>query len=292
MPNLQWPDILIRDIARRRVIPVLGAGVSKHAKSPSAKQPPLWKDFLLDAAKSMPSQENTEHIYKAIADGDLLHACEWIKNRLDEHWIPYIRAQFISPKYLAGELHETIAMLDARIVFSLNFDEIYETKSREIYENSQYVKNYHDTDICEFLRGDERYIVKIHGNLASPSRMIFTQQEYSRARVANSAFYSAFDAALMTHTFLFIGCGYSDPDLNLLLENQSFNNIANDTPHYFLTSDEMSQDLQMSLRKNRNLKILRYDKVDDNHSGLILAMNDLLTKVNDYRDDLADTRNW
>jgi len=140
----------------------------------------------------------------------------------------------MTPKYQPGRLHELIAMLDARVVFSLNFDEIYEVKSREINETSQFVKNYYDNDVAEFLRGEARYIVKLHGNLAAPSNLIFTQEEYSRARAKYGWFYKAFDAALMTHTFVFVGCGYGDPDVNLLLENQSFEAVhAAVHPHYF-----------------------------------------------------------
>ena len=177
--------------------------------------------------------------------------------------------------------------------FSLNFDEIYEVKSREINETSQFVKNYYDDDVAEFLRGEARYIVKLHGNLAAPSNLIFTQEEYSRARAKYGWFYKAFDAALMTHTFVFVGCGYGDPDVNLLLENQSFEAVhAAVHPHYFLSSQGMSEDLLASLRKNRNLKVLSYDKVDDDHSGLISAFEDLIIKVGVARTELSENGNW
>ncbi|UZD69315.1 SIR2 family protein [Brucella sp. JSBI001] len=215
----EWPQPLIRDIARRRAIFVIGSGVSRHAVgADNVTRPPVWKEFLRDAAQRFPNAVETAHIHRAIDDGDLLHACEWIKNRYDEDWAPYLRSRFTDPRYTPSRLHELIALLDTRVVFSLNFDDIYEIKSREINEASQFTKNYSDTDVCEFLRNDARYVVKVHGNLASPASLIFTQEDYARARIKHSLFYSAFDAALLTHTFLFIGCGYGDPDINLLLE--------------------------------------------------------------------------
>lgn len=289
-----WPPHLVRDIARRKSIFVIGSGVSRHAVgADGASRPPVWKSFLEDAAGRIGRSAQTEHIFKAIEDGDLLHACEWLKNRYDENWTSHLRSVFVDPRFSPGKLHELVALLDTRIVFSLNFDDIYENKSREINEASQFVKNYSDADVCEFLRGNARYIVKVHGNLASPATLIFTQEEYSRARVGHSLFYSAFDASLMTHTFLFIGCGYRDPDVNLLLENQAFSAVPGSVnPHYFLTSTELSSDLKMSLRKNRNLKTLTYEKLDDNHSGLVAAIEELNRKVSDERTLLLENGNW
>ncbi|WP_082462609.1 SIR2 family NAD-dependent protein deacylase [Sphingobium sp. Leaf26] len=290
----EWPKPLIRDIARRRAIFVIGSGVSRHALgADKATRPPIWKSFLLDAAGRFPRTAETEHIYKAISEGDLLHACEWLKDRYDEDWTAYLRSRFADPNYSPGELHKLIALLDTRVVFSLNFDDIYENKSREINEASQFIKNYGDPDVCEFLRNDARYIVKVHGNLSSPATLIFTQEDYAKARTKHSLFYSAFDAALMTHTFLFIGCGYGDPDINLILENQAFSTQPGSiNPHYFLTSDEIPEDMKKSLRKNRNLKTLCYDKIDDDHSGLVAAIESLNTCVTDARSALIESANW
>ena len=113
----------------------------------------------------------------------------------------------------------------------------------------------YDKDVEEFLRGSGRYIIKVHGNLNSTADLIFTQKDYSQARINNAAFNQAFDAALLTHTFVFLGCGISDPDVNLLLENQNFR-YQEQAPHYFVTSHGFSKDRQYSLRQNRNLKVL------------------------------------
>ncbi|EBA16124.1 hypothetical protein RSK20926_20400 [Roseobacter sp. SK209-2-6] len=54
----------------------------------------------------------------------------------------------------------------------------------------------------------------------------------------------------------------------------------------------MPGDLRSSLRKNRNLKTLTYDKVDDDHSGLKTAIQNLLDQVEDARADLRENGNW
>ncbi|WP_199857832.1 SIR2 family protein [Erythrobacter sp. EC-HK427] len=284
----------MKDLARRRTVIVIGSGVSRHSVgADGSTRPPLWKEFLRDAVDEVQVGTDCSHIAAAIDQGDLLHACEWLKKRFDEDWNPYLRRRFVDPQFSPAQIHRQIALLDSRIVFSLNFDDIYESISREINETSQFVKIYNDPDVCEFLRGYARYIVKVHGSLASPASLVFTQEEYARARVSNSLFYDAFDAALRSHTFLFIGCGYGDPDLNLLLENQAFQNDPGTShPHFFLTSDPISSDLQNSLRRNRNLKTLLYEAVDENHSGLVAAIESLGEAVTEERVELLENRNW
>ncbi|VXA76711.1 MULTISPECIES: SIR2 family NAD-dependent protein deacylase [Aeromonas] len=289
-----WPPRLIEDLARRRTIIVIGSGVSKHAiAADGVTRPPVWKEFLQSAIERYDRNERTEHIYNAINSGDLLHACEWIKDLYDEDWSSYLRSQFITPRFSPGKLHELIALIDTRVVFSLNFDDIFETKSREINDTSQFVKHYYDTDIVEFLRGESRYIVKVHGSLSSTANLIFTQKEYAQARSKHNLFYAAFDAALMSHSFLFIGCGHNDPDINILLENQCFSTVqGSNNPHYFLTGEGINSDLKKSLRNNRNLKTITYDPRDEHHSGLVDFVSELYDKVGEKREELIETRNW
>ena len=288
---IDWPEKLIGDLARRRAVVVIGSGVSRHAIGRDGKsRPPTWKAFLEKAVIDCPS-DVPAYVSEAIDEGDLLHACEWLKGRFDENWVSYLRGIFQAPQFHPGELHQHIVKLDSRIVFSLNFDDIYERAANGIRAGSHIVKNYFDSDISEFLREDGRYIVKVHGGLNNPDKLIFTQNEYAKARMSYSAFYSLFDAALLTHSFIFLGVGYRDPDVSLILENQRFG-FPGSLPHFFVTAKQLNLDLQKSLRENRNLKVVEYDKVDDNHSGLLTAIQELALQVEDCRQDLTATTNW
>ncbi len=287
-----WPEALLSALARRRAVIVIGAGVSKHSTSAKGgERPPLWGEFLEEAMKKAPVQDRLKPIQEALKVNDLLHACEWLKQRYDEHWIEYIRSIFQRPQYTSAPIHDLIFRLDSRIVFSLNFDDIYERHANTIGNGAFIVKNYFDPDVSEFLRGDSRYIIKVHGSLNRPDDTIFTQADYASARIKHGTFYKAFDAALLTNTFLFIGCGYSDPDVNLLLENQNFN-YPSSLPHYFLSGSEIGEDRKLSLRKNRNIKVIEYDPVDDLHTGILYELEALIEQVEARRFDLAGNASW
>ncbi|WP_114394564.1 SIR2 family protein [Oleisolibacter albus] len=288
--SIDWSEVA-SDLARRRAVLVIGSGISRHSVGKDGKRPPLWREFLVRAAEDCPTKDNINVIQEALDTGDYLHACEWLKKRWDSRWVKYLRDTFSTPGYAAAEIHDQILKLDGRIVFTLNFDGIYERHADNIHRGSHIVKNYYDEDVEEFLRGNGRYIVKVHGNLDNTLKLIFTQQDYSKARIYNAAFYQAFDAALLSHTFIFLGCGIHDPDINLLLENQNFR-YQEHAPHFFVTSTGLSNERKRSLRENRNLKVLEYDPIDANHSGLVEELKLLNSIVETERYHLANTTNW
>jgi hypothetical protein len=287
-----WPERLIADLARRRVALVIGAGVSRHAIDKKGERPPLWRNFLENSLDAV-NGGNKEHIEKALAENDLLHACEWIKKRYAEGWVEHLRSTFISPIFKPTQIHSDILSLDQRLLFTLNFDDIIERTAVGFEKNAYVIKRHCDADVSEVLRGDGRYIVKVHGSLNTPNQLVFTQGEYAKARVHHQNFYTAFDAALMTHTFLFIGCGTSDPDIALLLENQAFGQNADvDIPHYFLSASGMNSDLRNSLLINRGLKVVDFEPQDELYTGLSDEINKLVTLVENAREKLVDSQNW
>jgi len=287
---VDWPDELVCDIARRRCVIVVGSGVSRQARGAGGEIPPTWESFLQKCNDTI-AHGPIEHITQAIQSGDLLHACEWLQRAYDHLWTGKLRSAFSAPKFTPGDVHKNICRLDTRILFSLNFDDIIDRAVQEIYSGTCVKKSYCDPDVSEFLRGTERYLVKVHGSLDIPGQLIFTQKQYAKARISASAFYNAFDSALMSHTFLFLGAGYRDPDINLILENQNFT-YSESYPHYFLAASEMHPDLKLSLRSNRNLQIIEYDKIDESHSGFALAIKELLDEVEECRGDLAGSMEW
>ena len=274
---ISWPEPLKNDLASRRAVLFLGGGVSRNSLSrDGTRRPPLW-DQLLTAGLKKLGTAGTRHIKKALSEKDYLHACEWIKKRMDEDWVPFLRSELVDPQYEASEIHDVLFRLDQRIYLTPNFDSIFENFVTAQTGGQIVVKRFCDPDVHNFLRDDSGHVIKVHGSINNPAELIFSQHDYAAARVKYSAFYDALDACLLSHTFRFIGCGVSAPDLALILENQRFN-FPFARPHYLVTSSKISADLSDSLRQNRNLKCLIYDP-SDNHADLLQSLKVLLEEV-------------
>lgn len=273
-----WPKKLVTDLEHRKVVVMIGSGVSRHSTSEDGlTRPPDWKSFLESGLIQLGSS-GTRHIKTAISGNDFLHACEWLKARLDEDWPQFLTSTFQTPGFKSAEIHDVIFRLDQRIVATPNIDDIYDRYVTEMTGGRTKIKKFFDDDAPLFLRDDSDYILKIHGSIDTTSNLIFTQKEYAEKRNSFGAFYSALDAAILSHTFLFIGCGIHDPDITLLLENNRFR-FPGMPPHYFVTSSKMNSDLENSLRQNRNLKCIKY-KSENNHAELLTRLKALAELVN------------
>lgn len=285
---MNWPAPLVSDIARRRAVLFLGAGVSRNSQGVGGKRPPLWAEFLRTALAKC--EGSTRHISGLLKRGDYLTACEILKKRLQDEWGTLITREFVDPGYQPSGIHHEIFKLDTRLVLTQNVDKIYDTFAQTESHNTILVKNYYDIDTFKVLRGDVRAVVKVHGTVDSQDRMVFTRNDYVQARGKHPYFYDCLDALILTHTFVFIGCGIADPDMQLFLEKHA-RSFPGGRPHYLLSPKGMHSDIKESLKEDLSLKVLDYDP-SDNHVALITTLEELRKLVEGSREELATTQQW
>jgi hypothetical protein len=286
---ISWPLDLVEDIARRRCVIFLGAGISRSCSNSQGRHPKTWQEFLSDLAGSI---EPNRHIVQLVKRGDFLTACEVVKRRLGrDAFIQRLREEFLNPQYRAGVMHEHIFRLDARIVATPNFDKIYESYANHAAGASIVVKHHYDPDVARAIREDGRLILKVHGSVDSPDRMIFTRSEYAKSRSDHRAFYRLLDALALTHTFLFLGCGLSDPDVRLLLEDSFFRYPMSRAHLMVLPKRELHKDVTHIVEETMNLRILTYSPAN-NHAELVESIQQLGNSVEAKRDELRQSGNW
>jgi len=286
---ISWPSALVSDIARRRCVIVLGAGISRNCTNPSGRQPKTWEAFLRDAAKSLSPRQ---HVTALISRYDYLTACELIKQKLGrDAFIAMLRDEFLTPGYQHAPIHEYIFALDSRIVATPNFDKIYETMANASAHGSIVIKHHYDPDVADIIREDGRLILKIHGSIDSPYRMIFTRSEYAKARSEYRSFYQILDSLAMTHTFLFLGCGTNDPDLKLLFEDVFFRHPHSRKHAMALPRRALHNDVAKIVEETMNLSIIKYSPAL-NHQELTDSIQELGVIVENKRDELRLSGNW
>lgn len=287
---IKWPKEVVESIARRRSVLFLGAGVSMNSQSEAGGRPPSWKAVLESGIERCDG--NKVEMRRLLKENDYLGCCQIIKSRMGLGWIEYIEEQFLVPKFKSAEIHKAILELDSSIVATPNFDRIYDDFALKQTDNFLKVKAFYDDDIPRVLRGgvDQRLILKVHGCINTPDKLIFTREDYANARHKFHNFYRILDALFLTHTFIFIGCGMSDPDLSLLLE-QYARSFSGTPAHYVLLSGKQSDDYKRLLASNYNLQVLPYS-VAESHKELLDSIRQLKQFVSDRRDVIGDRRLW
>lgn len=172
---------------------------------------------------------------------------------------------------------------------SLNFDKIYETYAISVSENTVVVKNYNDGDVRQAVAGADRYIIKPHGTVDTISEMIFTLDDYAKARVEYASFYEVLTALLHTHTFLCIGCGLSDPDMNIIFQDYRYK--FGESPHFITLPSPISAAERDLIQRTRGLNVLPYSP-RDNHKELTDSLVELAKAVTGEREEIAKLQNW
>jgi hypothetical protein len=287
---IAWPPALVEEIARRRVILFLGSGVSKQSVGAAGKRPPLWVEFLQTGASQCPQPGRAREVRKFIKAGELLTACELLKDALGHGWHDLIAAEFVNPHYAPAKIHELIFRLDVRLVVTQNFDKIYDTLAAAQSQGTVFTKSYSEHDTASFIRRRQRVVLKAHGSIDTPDEMVFTRGDYARARHANAGFYALLDGLILTHTCLFIGCGLNDPDIAMMLE-RAVQLHPSTVPHYIAMGATTSVELLRAYRRTLNLEVLPYRPLD-NHAALTTALVDLVSRVESSRDQMAASRDW
>ncbi|MHA6160283.1 SIR2 family NAD-dependent protein deacylase [Pseudomonas sichuanensis] len=256
------------------------------------ERPPSWKSFLEEGINLCPAP--LKEMRDLLKNGDYLSCCQIIKYKLDHEWIPFVEKKFLTPAYQHNPLHEAIFSLDSAIVLTPNFDKIYDNFATRQSNNNQNlkIKKYYDEDIPRALRGNgkQRLILKIHGCIDTPDKLVFTREDYADIRNANANFYKAVDSLIFTHTFIFIGCGMNDPDLALILE-QYARSFGAAPPHYVALSGKATPEYKRMLSNNYNLKILNYS-ASNNHGELLESILKLSELVEQERVKLAQSTLW
>lgn len=289
---INWPDSLIRDISLRKCVLVLGAGISMNSQNALGLRPKSWLEFLNHAVDLVADVKYKKSIKQLIKSNDYLTACELIKKQLgNAGFVDLLQNEFHIPGFIPSEVHRTIFNLDARIVITPNFDNIYDRFALNETAGTILIKKFHEADVAETIRLNRRLIIKNHGTVDDPHHLIFSRKDYSKARTENRAFYEILDSLSITNTFLFLGCGTNDPDIRLLLEDYQ-NRFQFSREHFFVLSKKSNPlGVNQILEETMNIKILEYDK-KDNHQEFIDSLQDLVIKVELKREEIALTQNW
>lgn len=289
-----WPKELVHSIACRRCVLFFGAGVSMNSSGNDGVRPPSWAGFLSEAASLVgaPGKRVVKEINALIKAGDFLTAAEVIRNEIkQESFTNLVKARFHTPDFKAAPIHKTLFNLDLRIAITPNFDSIYETAAGERGAGAITTKTYHDDDIADCLRRHERVLIKSHGTISSPNKLIFTRTDYAKARNSNSQFYELLDALLRTHTFIFVGCGVSDPDIRSLLENYRYRHPYGQS-HFFVTaSKSICSEVKAVLSETLKINFIEYATTKD-HINLSKELEILKVLVELERIELSKNQAW
>lgn len=278
---MNWPEALVGEVARRRCVLFLGAGVSASAVNDAGNHPKDWAQFLTDACVLVANADTATAIRQLVKDRRYLLALQAIAMESDAgDYQRFLTREFNNPGFAPSDLHKTIHEIDSRIVITTNFDKIYERLCLSIGSEGYKVLPYYSESLGDELRSDTRLIVKAHGTIDDVQKMVFTKSEYHLAKKKHPEFYSMLRAIFLTHTAIFIGCSLDDPDLLLTLEDVRIT-ASGTRPHYVLVRQGANSVWELrDWQESYNIRALEYGP---DYADLTKALQDLRSRVADLR---------
>jgi hypothetical protein len=234
----RWPKDLVDRIAARDFILVVGAGASIGCTNDQGKTAPSWRELLLSLTQEFATSRATKTEAKRLINNlAFLDAAELLKSqaaaasKLADFFKLISEAVDGAPghNFKPRPLHDALLALNPPIIVTTNYDSILERASDRGYR----VKSYTDEDVGYDIRTGAPVLFKIHGSIDAPQKVILTRSDYSAVRRDGARSMEVLQALLLTRTSLFVGYSLSDPDIQLLLEN-NFGSRGDRGAHYLL----------------------------------------------------------
>ena len=287
---IAWDDVAVDSIARRRAVLVVGSGVSRNSVNDNGERPASWDDFLRQCAAE---HGNPPHLIDVIDRSNYPLGCQLLKTMMGrDKFVERVQAEFQLKRFKPAEIHKHLYELDVAITITTNFDNIYDDYCRQVSSGSYVIKTHASTDTISYLnKCDVRLLIKSHGSANDPEDLIFTSEDYSRARTKYSLFYDIIKSLALTHTFIFIGCGVDDPDLRMLFEDIKFKYGRMHLHFMTIPNGEVAPEVLKELGTVMQIKHMEYSP-DNGHRELTDSLATLVQLVEQRRDALSSGRNW
>jgi hypothetical protein len=259
MPNT-IPDTLRDAFAQKKLIPVVGAGVSMSLKdTKGARLFPGWWELLDRAAKRI-EQEGDAKLAMVVSAmlgvGDYQQAADYARKGLGGRlWGQFFKEIFsvtradIDDASLA--LPQAVWALGQRVV-TLNYDRVLRFASPcpdDVIELDNTNKN----ELADFNRDALQHpaVWHLHGRIDNLEKIIFTSESYSKLYLEQESEYKAaleiFRALCRDMHLLFVGCSLEDAELLVQLARQHQLFATHVGPHFALVREANATEIAAKL---------------------------------------------
>ena len=237
------PEHLQARLAQGRVIPFVGAGVSRTVRHRSTNEPlfPSWHELLLRAAAALTAagRSKSANTVKALLDdepADYRDIASRAAENLGDRWYGFLKTN-LDPAYddAATEslaLARAIWALGSRLIVTTNYDRVLQWACPPPAQPELRVWHIQAAlDQSDLLSNGPRFptVWHLHGTIQHPDSIILTTQSYEalygageRGAIADGTKYAAALATLRvlltSYTFVFIGFSFDDSQFRDLLK--------------------------------------------------------------------------
>ncbi|WP_169465444.1 SIR2 family protein [Massilia polaris] len=199
--NYAIDPVLVERFAHGNGTIFVGAGISLGARLPS------WSKLMAPLRKDLGAEVGEGASYLDIAE---LYETKHSRGVL----IQYLKDQLGDVRFQLTQTHELIVSMPVQRIYTTNFDSLLEQASRKKQINRNVIFN---ASHVGFSDTSTLSIVKLHGDLDDADSLVISAKDYYSYFNRNPAVADLLKVELQTHTVLFLGYSFSDPNFGMVL---------------------------------------------------------------------------
>lgn len=204
-----FPKPFLEDLAEGNVFPIVGAGFSRNAKSEDNKPSLDWDELGRYFAEDI-----VDYKYNGAIDAISAFEYEYSRSKLIEKMYTALKIGSIHPDLA----HKSFAKLPFQLVATTNFDYLLEESYTHL--GNRFCRTVIDEEQLPIINNDMRHLnlLKIHGNLSHPSRLIATEEDYDAFLTKFPMIATYITNLFISKTVLFIGYSVDDTDIRQIFQ--------------------------------------------------------------------------
>lgn len=290
----QTPEDLVQAARLHRLVPLVGAGISKHATLPDGSSFPSWAELLTRLAQEACrrrrlSKSDYEQIVGKdglLEQGKCLMVAQTLCERLERKYRVIIQQVFDPPDVRPGDIHIALWRLGAPLILTTNYDRLLEHAYSFVYPGSPEVCKHKDAELIQgklqnWQESDPPALFKLHGCVSDLKSIILSEEDYRELHYRTPGYQTIMSAVIVTHTILMMGFSFDDPDVRRLLTVIRESLKYSSQPHYILLAeDKVSPIKEDRYREDFNLETITY-KASKGHPEIVQFAKALIARVNE-----------
>lgn len=248
---IEIPPGLREAIKADELVLFVGAGLSWNFKNKKNETLEGWTKMASSITSYLKEKHRITEDVKEFCDKK--EPIDALKEIEDSGVNKRIVGEFVKDYFTLGEgndysLHQNLFELSTKII-TTNYDRAFEMAVPKLQEIKAYRgKNYE----LNRLKKDPVFLFKLHGCIENVDSMVLFPSDYeklynSKGRDAEHALY-ALRNHIFNKTFLFIGTGLSDPQINSFFEEIKRIQQIYNQEHYIITPDPLEKSLDFLTR--------------------------------------------
>ncbi|WP_266365393.1 SIR2 family protein [Tellurirhabdus rosea] len=250
-------------IESKKLVVFVGAGVSMNSGLPS------WNELVKQLKYGIGIDDND-------TTDPLQVAQIYYNQKGHKEYIEKVRNLLFHKRGVYNELHDVIFDLNPEHVITTNYDNFLEQVIRKRALPFSIIKEDKDFPYSK----NSNLLVKIHGDLDNDN-FVLKEDDYLSYQDEHPLFDAFIKSIFSTKVVLFIGYGYSDPNLKIILHKVR-NILGKDYQNSFLLTHSHFSEYKHEYLKNKGITVISFEDNQDAIDSYIKGAN---FKKNIYIDD-------